>query len=421
MTIDTELYPPEKSPSQEKGRSISSISSLKIRDFRLYLFSILFGFNGAQMVMVARGWLVYTMTDSPLALGLVGAALGLPLVLLSLFGGALADQIRKRNLLIVTQAVFTSLNLIIVLLIQAELIAIWHLIAAAFAGGVTLAFNIPTRQAFLMDLVGKKDLTNAIALNSVTMNVCRIASPALAGVLIKLLDIPGVYWIVVCSNLISLFFLVAIQGRGKIITRPQAPLIQNIKDGLHYVQESRIIFTLLVIAFIPILVAMPYQMLLPVFAKSVFQAGETGLGLLMSSVGAGALLGSSAVAILSNYRQKGLLMLAAGATFGVFLVLFAYAPSLLIASICLLFVGSGSSMFMTLTNSLIMENTPEAYVGRVMSLFVMTFGLMPLAVLPAGGLAEFVGAPLVVAGGGVILFLVIAGVYFSRSDIRQLK
>ncbi|MBT7893200.1 MAG: MFS transporter, partial [Deltaproteobacteria bacterium] len=305
--------------------------------------------------------------------------------------------------------------------IQTELIAIWHLIAAAFAGGVTLAFNIPARQAFLMDLVGKKDLTNAIALNSVTMNVCRIASPALAGVLIKLLDIPGVYWIIVCSNLISLCFLVAIPGRGKIKLQSQVPLIRNIKDGLLYVRTNRIIFTLLVIAFVPILVAMPYQMLLPVFAKSVFHAGETGLGLLMSSVGVGALLGSSAVAILSNYRQKGLLMLGAGSVFGVFLVLFANASSLWIASICLLFVGSGSAMFMILTNSLIMENTPEAYVGRVMSLFVMTFGLMPLAVLPAGGLAEFVGAPLVVSGGGVILFLVIGGVYLGRSDIRQLK
>jgi len=114
-------------------------------------------------------------------------------------------------------------------------------------------------------------------------------------------------------------------------------------------------------------------------------------------------------------------MLGAGSVFGVFLVLFANASSLWIASICLLFVGSGSAMFMILTNSLIMENTPEAYVGRVMSLFVMTFGLMPLAVLPAGGLAEFVGAPLVVSGGGVILFLVIGGVYLGRSDIRQLK
>jgi len=421
MTIDIESTQSEPSPLEDKGRLNSAISSLKIRDFRLYLFSIFFGFNGAQMVMVARGWLVYTMTDSPLALGMVGAALGLPLVLLSLFGGALADQVRKRNLLIVTQAVFTFLNLIIVLLIQAELIAVWHLIAAAFIGGVTLAFNIPARQAFLMDLVGKKDLTNAIALNSVTMNVCRIASPALAGVLIKLLDIPGVYWIIVCSNLVSLFFLAAIPGQGKMKLQSQAPLMRNIKDGLHYVRKNRIIFTLLVIAFVPILVAMPYQMLLPVFAKSVFHAGETGLGLLMSSVGVGALLGSSTVVLLSNYRKKGRLMLAAGAVFGVFLVLFANASSLWIASVCLLFVGAGSAMFMILTNSLIMENTPEAYVGRVMSLFVMTFGLMPLAVLPAGGLSEFIGAPLVVTGGGVILFLVICGVCLSRADIRQLK
>lgn len=373
------------------------------------------------MVMVARGWLVYTMTDSPLALGMVGAALGLPLVLLSLLGGAVADQVRKRNLLLVTQAVFTFLSLVIVLLIQTELIAIWHLVTAAFVGGMTLAFNIPARQAFLMDLVGKKDLTNAIALNSVTMNVCRIASPALAGVLIKLLDIPGVYWIIVCSNLISLFFLLAIPGLGTMSLKPHTPLVGNIKDGLRYVKNNRTIFTLLVIAFVPILIAMPYQMLLPVFAKSVFHAGETGLGLLMSSMGAGALLGSSAVAFLSNYQRKGLLMLAAGAVFGGFLALFAFSPSLLIAFICLLFVGSGSAMFMTLTNSLIMENTPEAYVGRVMSLFVMTFGLMPLAVLPAGGLAEIFGAPLVVAGGGVILILVMMGVFLGRADIRQLR
>lgn len=416
MPLDVE---PPQTPTAP--RLLSAVSSLKQRDFRLYLISIIFGFNGAQMVMVARGWLVYTMTDSALALGLVGAGLGLPLVVLSLVGGATADQMSKRKLLLISQGIFTLLNLCIVLLIETGLIAIWHLVLSAFIGGIALAFNIPARQAFMLGIVGKKELTNAIALNSTTMNICRIASPAIAGVLIKWIDIPGVYWVICGSNLLSFCFLTLIPEKESVGGRERSPMLGNITAGLSYVRSNGIIFMLLVIAFVPILVAMPYQMLLPVFAKSIYHAGETGLGLLMSSVGVGALLGSTTVVVLSHSRRKGRLMLAAGAVFGVFLILFAFAPTLWIAFACLLFVGAGSAMYMTLTNSLIMENTPREYVGRVMSLFVMTFGLMPLAVLPAGALAEFVGAPLVVAGGGVILVFVIAGVSLLRRDIRRLQ
>jgi MFS family permease len=165
---------------------------------------------------------------------------------------------------------------------------------------------------------------------------------------------------------------------------------------------------------------MPYQMLMPVFAKSVFKSGEMGLGLLMSSVGIGALLGSTLIATLGNFQHKGVLMLLTGITFGIFLVFFSLSRSLIPALIFLLFVGFGSSMFMALTNTLLMENTPEELIGRVMSIFMMTWGLAPLGMLPAGALAEAFGAPITVLIGGAILFLFLLAVVVSQPRIRRL-
>jgi MFS family permease len=181
------------------------------------------------------------------------------------------------------------------------------------------------------------------------------------------------------------------------------------------------ILLLLLLGFVPILTVMPYQLLMPVFAKTVFQAGETGLGLLMSSVGVGALSGSTLIATLGNVRHKGLIQMWAGFVFGGFLILFALSPSLRLALVFLFVAGIGSSMYMTLNNTLIMTHTPEELVGRVMSIYMMTFGLMPLATLPAGALADIIGAPLTVAGGASILVVFILCVSIFTSRVRSLK
>ena len=385
-------------------RWLSAVVSLKNRNFRFLWLSMFASHNAMQMQMVANGWLVYTMTGSALALGLVSAGWGIPIVLLSLYGGAVADRVLKRNLLLVGQTIMFLLTLTLAVLIATEAIALWHLVLSSVLMGITLSFSMPARKAFIVDLVGQDDQLNAVALGALAANFCRIASPALAGILLKIIGIPGVYWIITLSNLVVMTFLWMIpKGQGTIPLKPDIPLFEEVITGLRYVKKNTLILSLLALAFIPVVVAMPYQMLLPVFAKTVFNVGEAGLGILMSCVGAGALMGSGLITSLGRFRHTGVLMVASTLLFAGFLILLGLMKSLIPACLCLVLIGGGNSMMMTLTNTLIMSHTPKELVGRVMSIFTMTFGLMPLGVLPASAMAEVVGAPLTVITGGSIL------------------
>ena len=403
------------------GFRLAAFSSLRIKDYRWLWLGNLFSFNAMQMQMVARGWLVYTMTGSPLALGLVSAGFGVPMILFSLYGGAIADRVRKRNILLVTQGCMLLMSLVITVLINTDLIALWHLVVASLFSGVIFSFMMPARSAFLVEMVGEDDLMNAVALSSMAMNISRIASPAIAGVLLKIIDVPGTYWFITLSYVLTILTTTKIPLGDLMAARPNVPMWDDVKEGLRYVKGNTIILSMLILSFVPILVAMPYQMLMPVFARSVFNSGETGLGMLMSATGLGALTGSIIMAFLGNFQHKGLLMLITGIGFGLFLMVFGFSGSLLTASIWLVFVGGTSSMFMTATSTLLMTNTPPELMGRVMSLFMMTFGLMPLGTLPAGALAQAIGAPITVFIGGGILFLFLIVATLSQPRLRKLN
>jgi MFS family permease len=324
-------------------------------------------------------------------------------------------------LILLTQTLISLLNIIMSILITFDLIALWHLVTSSIVMGTITAFGMPTRQAFIVDLVEGEDLTNAIALNSVSMNICRIGSPALAGVLLNIIGVPGVYWLVAGSYAFVVLVLTRIEVKGRVSVKSNMPLWHDVFAGFKYIRDNSTLLFLLMVAFVPIIVATPYTTLMPVFAKTVFNSGETGLGLLMSAGGIGALCGSALVASLGYTQSKGIMMLAAGIVFGSAQVLFGISPSLKTGMAILFFVGGGGSMFMTITTSLIMGNTPRELIGRVMSIFIMTFGLMPLVMLPAGALAEAFGAPIVVSVGGASLvgFLVLIAV--SQPRIRKLN
>lgn len=403
-----------------KTSKVKAFSSLRNRNFGILWLNTLMANNGMQMIEVARGWLVYTMTDSALALGLVAAGVGVPLIIFSAFGGVVADRVRKKNLIFVTQACLGIINLILAILISAQLIALWHLVIASILMGIIFSFSMPTRQAFIVELVSEDELTNAIAMNSVAMNVCRIASPALAGILIKLIGIAGVYWLVVISYVFIVFTITRIRIQGKVSVAPNVPFLQDVIAGIRFIRRHSVLLPLLLIAVISILFATSYQTLMPVFAKTIFQKGETGLGILMSAAGIGALCGSTLLASLGDVRGKGLIMIITGTIFGTFQVFFGFSGDFYTALAFLFFVGAGGSMYMTLIVSLIMGHTPQELTGRVMSIFTITFGLMPLAMLPAGALAETFGAPIVVSiGGGIlVLFLFLLGA--SNPFIRKM-
>ena len=402
------------------GFKLAAFSSLKIRSFRWLWFGNFFAFNSMQMQMVARGWLVYTMTDSPMALGIVGAGFGLPLIIFSLFGGTVADRVRKRNLLLVTQSLMMAMSLIITLLISTDYIRLWHLFASSLAAGVIFSFMMPARSAFLVELVEEKDFLNAISLGSMAMNICRIGSPALAGVLLKMIGIPGVYWIITVSYIGVILTTTQIPPGKHMAAKADVPMMADIMEGIRFVKGNQVLVMLLILSFVPVILVMPYQMLMPVFARTIFDAGADGLGILMSATGVGALVGSMITASMGDYKRKGMLMIITGAAFGLFLVPFAMAGGLVPASICLLFVGAFSSVFMALNTTLLMSTTPEELMGRVMSIFMMTFGVMPVGTLLAGSLAEMIGAPLTVAGGGVLMGLFLIVLVICQPIVRRL-
>jgi MFS transporter, DHA1 family, staphyloferrin A biosynthesis exporter len=408
----------------EKKIKQHPLYSLKNRSFRILWLGMFASLNAMQMAGIAGGWLVYTMTGSPLALGIVTAGTGIPLILFSLFGGAVADRVRKRNLLLITQASLCAISVAITGLVVFKVIVLWHLVAASLVSGLVSSFNLPARQAFLMELVKEDELTNAIALNSTAGNICRIGSPALAGVLLGIIDIPGVYGIVAICYGLAVFSLLFLPRGEKPLKKGDrkvaVSVINDVLEGLRYVRSNPTLLSLLVMAFVPLITATSYFSLMPVFAKTIFKAGGKGLGFLMSSAGIGAFCGSFILATLGDFKRKGVLMLSSGMLYGFSLVCFGLTWNLVAAMAFLFFVGAGGSMFLTLIMSLIMSNTPPALTGRVMSIFIMTWGLMPLAALPAGALAQLFSAAIVVSVGGAILFVFLIAMSIIHPPLKKL-
>lgn len=404
-------------PALEKGGGLNgalrspwprTFTSLSYRHYRWLWMGSLGSFTAMQMHAVARGWLVYELTSSPLWLGIIGAAHGGPMVLLSPLGGVITDRVAKRNLLLLTQGLAALITLVVAVIIALDAIRVWHLaVYAAFLGAI-FAFNMPGRQALVSELVEEEDLMNAISLNSVAQNMTRIAAPALAGVLVAALGVAVVYFIIVGCYVFSVFSLAHIPPSKKRAPDPKAALQEDLKEGINYVWGRPVILALLVLALAPMILGQPYIQLLPVFARELGR-GAVGLGILMTATGLGALLGALALASLGDFRRKGLVLLGLLSLFALALMAFANAPSFYLAIFCLLFVGIGSTGYMAVNNTLIQSHVEHEFRGRVLSIYMITFGLMPLGALPSGALAQALGVSITFTlSGGFLLLLALA-------------
>jgi MFS family permease len=398
----------------------TTFSSLENRTYRLYWMSLLASFSAQQMHLIVRGWLVYDLTDSALALGLVSAAAGVPILLFSLYGGVIVDRVDKRKLLIVTQALTAMATLTIAVLISMGAIALWHLIIAAIANGLILSFDLPGRQAIIPQLVGQRQIMNAVALGSGATNLTRVIAPALGGVLVGVMGIDGVYYLIVTCYVASAAFLLTMPALLTPTRDSRATVRSDLIEGLRYIRRSPILPALLAMAIVPIAFGMPYMMLMPVFAVDVLNVGASGLGYLMAAAGIGALTGSFLVASLGDFKHKGALLLVTSASFGVFLILFANSNYFYIALFFLLGVGMANSIYMTTNNTLLQINTEDRMRGRVMSLYMMTIGLLPVAVLPASAIAESLGGSIAVGVGGAILLIFTLAMTLLRPTLRRL-
>lgn len=365
-----------------------------------------------QMGIITNGYLAYDLTGSAAAVGFVTLGFGIPMLLLSLVGGVVADRFSKRSVLLTTQTTVGLAAVIMAALVLTGVIQIWHMTLVALMMGTAFAFNMPARQAFVAELVGRARVSNAVALNSTGMNASRVIGPALAGALIGIsfIGIGGVYVIMALMYVYVIVSLARIPDRGVAANARRSSGLRSLVDGLHYIRGNPVIFALLLLGFAPIVLGMPYQALMPVFAEDVFHVGPGGLGLLMTFNGIGALAGSLAIASLGGFRRRGLLQIALGLAFGLGLAVFSFGQSYHLALAILPLVGGVSSAYLAQNMSLVMDKSEPAYHGRVMSIHMMTFSLMPLAITPFGAVVDLFGAPLTVGIAGLLLALVV-GVY----------
>lgn len=398
-----------------------TFSSLRIVPYRWLWSGMLAYFLAMQMDTYARGYLAYDLTGAATALGLVWVAWGVPMLLLSLVAGVVADRVEKRSLLLVVQGGMGVVSLLTAVLVHTGVIDIWQLVLLGAGQGVVFAFAVPTRMALLPELVGEEELTNALALNNAAMNSTRIVGPALAGgfIAVPFIGMSGVFYAMVLLYVVVGLTLLPLPRTGTP-ARQEAPLWEEMGAGLRYVAGRRNLVVLILMGFVPILLGMSYAALLPVFAKDVYEVGSLGFGVMGAFVGIGAIVGSLVIAYFSDYPHQATLQLVLGIAFGLGLFIFAEAPSYGVALAALSIIGLTFNSYMTLNNSLIFTLVEPGFYGRVMSVYMLSWSLMPLTTLPMTALADAVGAPTTVAAAGLVVTAFIAGVALLYPGYRAI-
>ena len=398
-----------------------TFSALRHRNFRLFWFGQLISLVGTWMQSIAQSWLVLELTKSVFMLGLVSAIGTLPVLLFSLPAGAIADRVNKRTLLIVTQTVMMILAFILWGLVAAHVVRVWHIFVLAGLLGVSNAFDMPGRQAFVVEMVGKEDLTNAIALNSTMFNSARIVGPAIAGILIGTIGSAG------CFFFNGVSFIAVIVGlafmRHEFRPRPIKPesILQDMIEGLRYIKNHRIILTIISMVGIFSVFGMPYTVLMPVFAQTVLNSGAKGYGVLMTCTGVGAVIGALTLARFSHVKFHGRMILSSSVLFVVTICLFAASRSLTASAILLVFIGFAMVNQGATANTMLQTLVPDELRGRVMAVFgIMFIGFAPFGSFQAGLVAEHLGAPNALFIGSAVIALTIAAILIFRPEVKEL-
>ena len=401
------------SPADTAGSRFSStFRALRHRNFQLFFAGQFISLTGTWMQSVAQSWLVYRLTGSVILLGAVGFASQIPVFLIAPFGGSVADRMDRRRILVITQSVAMSLAAVLAVLTLTGSIQIWHLFVVAVGFGVANAFDIPTRQAFVAQMVGRDDLINAIALNSSMFNGARIVGPAIAGILVAAV---GEGWCFF-GNAVSYIAVITGLLMMKVNSTPrkrESSALSDIAEGFGYVAKTRPIRALLLLLGLVSLTAMPYAVLMPVFADQYLGGGSSTLGYLMGASGIGALIAALSLATRKHVFGLGRWVLFACGGLGLSLILFSLSRNFWLSALLLIPVGFSMMTQMSSSNTLVQAMVPDHLRGRVMSVYSMMFmGMAPFGALLAGTLAGYIGPPETVAIGGAVCLL--AAVLFAR-------
>jgi MFS family permease len=358
------------------------------------------------MQSVAQAWLIYRLTGSAVLLGAMGFASQIPVFLMAPLGGVIADRGHRRRTLVITQSAAMTLAGVLAALTLTGVVRVWHLFALGAALGVVNAFDIPARQAFVVEMVERPDVMNAIALNSAMFNGARIVGPALAGILVAAIGEGWCFFANSVSYLAVLAGLLAMRVPLRVVRSESSSALTRILGGFAFVQQTAPVRVLLLLLGLVSLVAMPYAVLMPVFADKVLHAGARGLGVLMGASGVGALIGALLLASRAEVRGLGRWVAVAMGGFGLALIAFASSRTFWLSAVLLVPVGMCMMVQMSASNTLIQAMVPDELRGRVMSIYSMMFmGMAPVGALLAGSFASRFGAPEIVAAGGALATL----------------
>lgn len=403
--LSNHLDTSETSPSSSAGYHWlpATLRALRHRNFQLFFSGQFISLTGSWMQTVAQAWLIYRLTGSALMLGAIGFASQFPVFLVAPLGGIVADRYNRHKVVIGTQIASMILDCTLAALTLTNVVTVPHVFVLATLMGIVNAFDIPARQSFLVDMVGKEDLMNAIALNSSMFNGARIIGPAIAGILVAKIGEGwcffwnGVSYIAVIAGLLMMHV-----ERPAALAKSASPLA-HIIEGFNFARRAIPIRTILLLLGLVSLVAMPYIVLMPVFADKVLHGGAQGLGILMGATGVGALLGALTLASRSGVKGLGRWVAFSCAGFGFSLLCFSFSRSFWLSAAVLLPVGFCMMLQMSSSNTLIQAMVPDHLRGRVMALYSMMFmGMAPFGALLGGALADRMGAPATIAMGAII-------------------
>ena len=384
-----------------------AFAALRHRNYRLLWTGNLISQSGDWMDLIAFNWLVYSLTGSALELAIANALRAFPAIFFTLIGGVLSDRMNRRKLLFSTQLTMMFFAFALAISLSLGIENIWLLYAIAFGRGVATSFNQPARQALISELVPARDLPNAVALNSATVNFSQVLGPAVGGILIATIGVTGAFYLNAFSFVAVLYGLILMKfPPQEIAPRKQSSVIGDLGDGLRYLQRETGLRTLVILALVPMLLGQPYQTMLTVFAADVFNAGGTGLGLMQSMAAIGAVAGALTVAssrASSNFHRQ---MMTGLLFFGGGLVLFVLSPSIWVALPILMAIGFSRQTYQTSNNTLIQMNVDPEYRGRVLSVLFLRRGLQPLGTVMAGILASAFGPRIAIGSMGASLAIV---------------
>ena len=414
----------------ERGRFLTV---LRHREYRLYFGGLLISVAGFQMLLATIGWLAFQISGSTVALGIVGGTQALPALVFNLFGGALADRLNPRKLIIIGQALAGAVIAGMAVVTFFSEIQLWHLLAGTFLASIALGIDQPARRMIWSYLVPRDEYVYAISLNQTVWSSTRVFAPGLAGGLIALVGAAtgndsigaAAALMATVAGFLVMVLAMALVRMGPIERSTGETVFHDVVDGLRYVRGSPVFLYLLGLSFIAGFFGLSYAILMPAFAEDYFNTGSGGFGLLLSVNGVGGIIGTIAVASFGRYQDRPWLLIGGAVATGITIVIFAAVAatsgSLALGLFVLVLVGLAFALFQIAAGTVINLLVPDQYRGRVLSLRSIMFSLAPLGGLAAGGLAVAIGSAAAVAIGGAVVAASGIGAYLMSRDIRHLR